>query len=235
MKQEDLTLLLRAPPSGNPARTPQCPGYQELSAYVDGSLDDAGHQLIEEHLTGCGGCIRLVALSSHQRGSESTTPTPELVLAHARRLAASQKPGRVRRFTVWASAAAVLLALTLLVQSQRELSPDIEAGATDRTIRTVSPAITPVHVLSPLAGVSVDAGELVFRWTEMPGSLYYDVHIVSEAGNLIWEERVTGTRWTGVDTLALVPGVEYFVRVDAYLSNAKTVSSEHVAFTVSEP
>jgi len=235
MKQEDLTLLMRVPPSGNLTRTPQCPEYPELSAYVDGSLGDADHQRIEEHLAACVVCTRLVTLSCLQRHSKSITPTPELARARARRLAGIRKPDRVGRITTWAAVATVLLAVTFVVQWQTELGPATEASNIDRTVRTVSPAIEQPQILSPGAGVSIDTGELVFRWTEIPGSLYYDVLIVSDAGNLVWEERVTGTRWAAADTLSLSPGAEYFVRVDAYLSNTKTISSDHVAFTMSVP
>jgi len=235
MEQEDLKLLMRVPPSGSLTRTPQCPEYPELSAYVDGSLGEADHQRLEDHLAACGVCIRLVTLACRQRQSKSITPTPELARARARRLAGIRKPDRVSRITTWAAVATVLLALTLVVQWQRELDPVTETGTTDRTVRSVSPAIAPPQILSSGAGVSIDTGELVFRWTETLGSLYYNVLIVREAGNLVWEERVTGTRWAAADTLSLTPGAEYFVRVDAYLSNAKVVSSEHVAFTMSVP
>jgi hypothetical protein len=72
----------------------------------------------------------------------------------------------------------------------------------------------------------------VFQWTEVPGSLFYDVRLVSPDGDLLLRERVEGTRWLIPEHLQLQAGQEYFVRVDAYLSDAKYLSSEHRVFTV---
>jgi len=50
----------------------------------------------------------------------------------------------------------------------------------------------------------------------------------------VTEERVTGTEWRLKNPTALRPGLEYFVHVDAYVSDGKAIGSEHVSFHVSE-
>ena len=42
------------------------------------------------------------------------------------------------------------------------------------------------------------------------------------------------TEWRPPGDLNLSPGVEYFVHVDAYPSEAKTISSDHIPFRVSD-
>jgi len=49
---------------------------------------------------------------------------------------------------------------------------------------------------------------------------------------IVVAERVTGTEWRPPGRLALHPGAEYFVHVDAFLSEARSVSSDHVPFSV---
>jgi len=74
--------------------------------------------------------------------------------------------------------------------------------------------------------------EQVFRWSEVPGALFYDVRLVSLDGDLLLRERVDGTRWLIPNSMKLEPGQEYFVRVDAYLDDARYLSSEHRLFRV---
>ena len=68
----------------------------------------------------------------------------------------------------------------------------------------------------------------------MPGSPYYDVRILTEAGEVIVRDRVTGTTWRTPAQPALQRGAVYFVHVDAYPGGDRPVSSPHVAFVVPE-
>jgi hypothetical protein len=90
------------------------------------------------------------------------------------------------------------------------------------------------QVLAPANGATIDPGSLVFQWSEVPDSLFYDVRVVTDEGDLIWQERVEDTRLGLPGHLQLKPGSEYFVQVDAYLAAAKSISSRHVPFTVKE-
>jgi len=89
-------------------------------------------------------------------------------------------------------------------------------------------------LLLPIEGSSVRADELVFSWTEIPESLYYDIQIVTEEGDLVYQARTTGKRWVPED-VTLVPGSEYFVLVEAYLVDDVTLGSDHVLFKITEP
>jgi hypothetical protein len=108
----------------------------------------------------------------------------------------------------------------------------LNAPSGERATRA-SPTATPVlQVLYPTAGVTLETPELRFRWSAVAGSRYYEVHIVSDSGDLIREQRVFGTEWRPKDQLELVPDADYFVQVDAFPADGKTVSSEHVSFRV---
>jgi ribosomal protein L27 len=66
------------------------------------------------------------------------------------------------------------------------------------------------------------------------GARYYDVRVVTEAGDVVAEQRLTGTEWHPGSRAALRPDLEYFVRVDAYVSEGNAIGSEHVSFRVAE-
>jgi len=66
----------------------------------------------------------------------------------------------------------------------------------------------------------------------VPGSLYYDIRLVDAEGFMIWQDRVEDTQRNLPSHLELLSGEQYFVRVDAYLAEAKSVSSRHVQFTI---
>jgi hypothetical protein len=106
--------------------------------------------------------------------------------------------------------------------------------ADPRQSRNLNSTLGAPQVLAPANGAAIDLGSLVFQWSEVPDSLYYDVRVVTDEGDLIWQERVEDTELALPEHLQLKTGSEYFVRVDAYLAAAKSISSRHVPFTVTE-
>ena len=77
--------------------------------------------------------------------------------------------------------------------------------------------------------IAVENGQYVNydleSWTEVADSLYYDLRIVRDDGDLVWHERVAGNRWSLPEGLSLQDGTEYFVRVDALMDNARAAIS----------
>jgi hypothetical protein len=91
-----------------------------------------------------------------------------------------------------------------------------------------------MQLLSPGAGAVVNARELAFRWSDVPGTPFYELRIVTDAGDVVIRQQVTGTSWRPPAQLRLQPGAEYFVHVDAYPAGDKTVSTDHVPFRISD-
>lgn len=233
MHEEDLPAQLRKGATGPRIRSASCPDEHQLAAYVDGTLDEAGIEPLESHLADCDACLGLVGLLSREREAPAAEAVPELTLARVRSLPSKRRGWS--RFAPHTAAAAVALitisALTDLLPLQRSGSdPSAVPGA--RATRSGSSTEPRLHVLYPAAGVALEADHLRFRWTVVEGSRYYEVRVVSDSGDLIREERVFGTEWRPMGQLELRPGVEYFVQVDAYPADDKTVSSEHVPFRV---
>jgi anti-sigma factor RsiW len=237
MNKERLTTLLAEGAADTPGRSATCPDEHRIAGYVDGRLDEAARAQVECHLADCEHCPTLVSLLCRVRGAEEIVePVPDELLAQARALVTQEPPRRWRLAPQWAAAATLVLAVPLLLQIGRNLDRGAEgqgrpaAAAT----RTLGPTPAGLQVLSPGRGTAVDARSLRFRWTEVSGTPYYDVRIVTDAGDVVIQQRVTGTTWQPPARLGLQPGAEYFVHVDAYPSGDKAVSSDHVLFRVSD-
>lgn len=245
MTEQEVTRLLKTLAVNEAVRAPECPDEHELAAYVDGSLPADTAVKIQHHLAECDFCVRQVGLLSRLRDETPAHPASEFLLARARRLGAGRRPVMPVNTCRWATAAVVVLAIALLLN----WAPDFLPGGDEVGLVTGENAGTlpkPLQsrnreyqddaprLLTPATSSKVDPRELQISWTETPGSLYYEVRIVSDEGELIWQDQVEGTESGIPESLVLIPGAEYFVRVDAYLASARTLSSNHMPFTVEE-
>jgi hypothetical protein len=239
MNPDRLISLLAARATDDPtgASSP-CPDEHRIAGYVDGGLDDASRAQVERHLADCGHCLGLVGLLCRETRAGQLEPMTEDVASPRQvQVAALPPPRRPWRLAPqWAAAAALVLVVPLLLQLGRNAERGDEGqGRPDPpATRTIDSTPGGLQVLSPRAGTATDARELSFRWTEVAGSPFYDVRIVTDAGDLVIQQRVTGTTWRPPAQLELRSGAEYFVHVDAYPAGDKSVSSEHVPFRVAD-
>lgn len=226
-----------------------CADDYQLASYMDGGQSEEGHSRFELHLADCDYCIERVGLLGRARESEIEATVPELVLARSRKLANGTSPEefqaglqlRWRNAPRWATAAVVVLAIGALSQlyspspNGQKPSPPIETPGQQtgiRDTRSIDPDAMGPRFLSPLEGMTITPNGGMFNWTAIPDSLYYQVRIVSDEGDLVWQERVNSTQWALPADLSLAPGAEYYVRVDAYLAEAKTLSSDYLLFRI---
>ena len=236
MTPDDLPSLLSIAPADAPSRNPPCPDEHTIAAYVDATLAADSRGGIETHLADCAHCLALVGLLSRERESHATESASESAIVRADApVRPKARPGSgARAVPQWAVAAVIVIAVAALIRVTQPLGPT--GGAMDesdtRTTRSTAANSPGLTLLSPDPGADVDAGQLTVRWTSVPGTRYYDVRIVTEAGDVIIEEHVGGTEWRLSNPAVLQPGAEYFVHVDAFIADDKTVSSEHVAFRV---
>jgi hypothetical protein len=213
-----------------------CPDEQQIAGYVDGALDEVARGRFELHLADCARCLELVGLLCRERDAEAIEPVTHEVVTRAPTVLAEGPQRRWRFAPQWAAAAALVLAVPLLLQLGR--NPDRGAEGQGRpgptSTRTLKSASVGLQVLSPGAGTAVDPQRLSFSWTEVLGTPYYDVRIVTDVGDVVIQQRVTGTTWRPPAPLDLQPGAEYYVHIDAYPSGDKAMSSDHVPFRVSD-
>lgn len=236
MTPDKLAAMLRNHRAVDPGHGPACPDEHLIAAYVDGALTGDSRDGIEVHLADCGHCLALVGLLSRERLSDADDTASGLAIARAPAHVRPESGRRAGSVPQWAAAAVVVIALGALVRLSQPPGPtaDSATGPNAPTTRAAAASTHGLTVLSPGAGATVTVDELAVRWTPVPGSRYYDVRVVTDAGDVVSEQQVTGNEWRPTNQLALQPGAEYFVHVDAFIADDKTVSSEHVAFRVAE-
>jgi hypothetical protein len=245
MNKQQLTNLLSILDENAALRTPDCPGDHEIAAGVAGQLPAQARGQFQRHVADCDFCIRQVGLLSRLHEVEPDQSVSEFLLARARRMGGSNTRPTIRYAPRWAVAAVVVLAVTFAMNWDLLTAPAPEvtsAGSPGpvspdtgpQQSRNLNSRLGVPQVLAPANGATIDPDSLVFQWSEVPDSLFYDVRIVTDEGDLIWQERVEDTKLGLPGHLQLKPGSEYFVQVDAYLAAAKSISSRHVPFTVKE-
>jgi hypothetical protein len=238
MDQQKLTKLLHLQEKEIAGATPFCPSGYEAAALFESTRDDRDYESFERHLSDCSYChARTVVLARlHRNGDDEQIPDD--LLAAADKFGNQPRRYHFRRAPAWAAAAVVVIALFVIVGR----SPNPGSGAIDqppltdvndepvRVLRNIGPIDSGLTILAPIDGERIRRDELMVRWTQVPGSLYYDVRLVNAAGFIIWQDRVKNTQSNLPPDLELVSGDRYFIRVDAYLAEAKSISSLHVKF-----
>ena len=193
-----------------------CPDDHQIAAFVDGALDDSSRVLIERHLPDCPACVARVGQLMRLMRDEASAESAESKVPNKNRLAVLRQ---------WAVAATFVLAIVWATWL-----PDRVEDSDVRNARNIESALVTPEILAPDSGVLASREGFVIRWTAVPGSVYYKVRIVSDVGDLLSEARVENTEWAIGNEIALEPGSEYFIRVDAYLSDSKRLSSQHIPF-----
>lgn len=240
MKDEKLETLLRQAPDA-PERQPGCPDETRMAAYFEGGLNEMEHRELCEHFADCDHCLERLGVLGRCSESDTDIPVPELLTARARRLvplpvtAQNLSP----KAPLWAAAALLVLTVGLifnlrgigLVQgTDRAFSAPAAPVMPMRETRYIEPLAGGPRLLWPKDGENVSSAAPEFSWTAVPGAAYYDLRIVSDLGDLVWQERVTRSRWRPSAPLPLLSGKEYFVRVDAWVGDVGALSSDFVPF-----
>ena len=230
MNRQALISLLRRSLTLRVDRTAFCAEDQEIAAYADGDLEADHREKLKQHLGVCNVCAdRLGLLTQLLRDVDESEHPPNIVLARTRRL--GQKRGKWA-VPQWAAAAMIVVAIFAIPNWAPNINEEFDTDS--RTTRYI-PAETQIpDVLYPESDLTLDANNLTFRWTEVSGSRHYNVFIVTDSGEPVAERRIDGTEWRLPADINLQPGAEYFVRVDAFLADDRTVSSEYVPFRIAE-
>jgi hypothetical protein len=115
-------------------------------------------------------------------------------------------------------------------------TPGVPAPSTPPPVpvRRAPAAADAVVLLSPTSDSMVPLPNLEFRWRDVPNAIYYDLHVVTEEGDVVWQGRVEGTRTRLPDGHPLHAGTKYFVWVRAHLAGGGTLKSAAAAFRVGQ-
>jgi hypothetical protein len=90
------------------------------------------------------------------------------------------------------------------------------------------------ELLYPRDGRVVSSTGIEFRWKRVPTALSYDVRVVTEDGDVVWEGRAEDSRVNLPSSVYLTAGKSFYVRVCANLPEGKTVTAKVVRFKVKD-
>ena len=99
-------------------------------------------------------------------------------------------------------------------------------------VRKSPVAPTAVILSSPAENATVALPGLEFRWHDVPNAIYYELHVVTEEGDVVWQGKVDDTHARLPEGHALRANAKYFVWVRAHLAGGGTVKSAAVPFRV---
>jgi hypothetical protein len=240
MEEYKLTELLLRTSREVPERTAFCPREDQITTYFDGRLEEQVSSILVRHVAECRYCQAQLGNLARLQSNNQQTRAPGPVLADAKRLIKSFPPSRIRFSPTWAAAAVVVLAVSTIITLGPipGSSPGLSRPATPavssvpRSIRAFDATAPVFSIGSPTDGTTINPDGLTIRWSEMPDTLHYEVRVVDLAGGIVWSERTEGTESHPPVDQFLQSGESYYVRVDAYLARAKTVSSDHVLITM---
>lgn len=242
MEEHRLTELLRRRSAEVSGQTRFCPETEVLVKYFEGCLNEKALSSLKHHLVGCRFCLAQVGNLERLANRSIDLDVKGAVLADAKRLFKPVLPKSTRNVPVWAATAVVVLAMftiSTLGPRSGDVPATIAAGEQPMVeprgqFRSIDSPMSTPKIISPVEGEQIKSNELTVRWTEVQGSLHYDVRVVTAEGFIVWNNRVEGTEWKPPIDQPLESGMAYFVRVDAYLAEANSVSSDHILFTMEE-
>ncbi len=256
MKRGILKRWLRFGDGPGPERGWFCPDEAELAAFLEDKLVGQAKGRMVHHLADCSHCLAQIAELSRLQAGEPPVEVPAALLARARGLAETAHPGASRPLVRWGAIAAAAACVALVVATTYRQPPPPPAlgpsspAARQETIST--PLATPPQaeprrairnlpnraavprLLYPREGSIVAPGGIEFRWQNVPGALYYDIRVVTEDGDVIWESRAEKAEARLPSDVQLTAGQRLFVRVRAWLAEGKTVTSRVVRFRVKD-
>lgn len=241
MEKQELIELITKHDRTVGAPGPDCPDCDELVAFLYGLDERDARVTFRAHLDECRYCMARLGIVAQSQQFDDTEAIEHDLLAQAIRFGHPNAKGRFRMQQRWVAAAVlaviVLSSAFFLADSYtKPFSSSVPSEAPDRSMRNLDAGTLRTLIIAPLNGSEVAMEPMRIQWTGVAGSLYYDLRLVDDQGFVIWEGRVDATEYTlALDELNLETGQRYFVRVDAYLAESKSIGSPHVGFIVRAP
>ena len=197
MDQQKLTELLHLQEKKIANATPFCPSGYEAAALFESTRNDHDHERFERHLADCSYCQARTVILARLHRNRDDEQVPDALVAAAVKFGNQPRRVHLRRAPAWAAAAAVVIVLAAIVgrgpgpgSVPIDLPPLTEmAGEPARVTRSIDPVDSGPTILAPIDGEHIWRDKLMIRWTQVSGSLYYDVRLVNAEGFIIWQDR----------------------------------------------
>ena len=167
-----------------------------------------------------------IVLALRLHGSEPTQSTAGPLVAQDQ---PQQHPAAIPQFST--------------TPQNRDAIPSSNTAPSDKTIvprpvrsaplvRNAEPGGHLPKLTFPHDGAVVKREKLEFRWQTVSDAIFYEVSIVTAAGDPVIVRQTDGTRLELRPDVQLISGAKYFVSVRAHLRDGKTARSSVVSFKV---
>jgi anti-sigma factor RsiW len=227
---EQVTLLVREPVAAPPALAPDVL-TRARNLVAEGQAAGRVPVWRWAALAATAACVVLaVALQLHAPGAGPAVPAPVLeapTVTAAPPSAPATAPLAPSATTEPSGTTASASAAVAPPAARNRTSPPPQLAVRNSVGKPLA-----LELQSPSENAVVAAEQLEIGWREVPSAAYYEVHIVTEDGTVVWVGKVEGTRARPPDLAGLEAGKKYFAWVRAFLSGGGTVRSSAVAFRV---
>ena len=88
------------------------------------------------------------------------------------------------------------------------------------------------NLISPSDGSVLKRGAMIFNWQKVPDVAFYDISIMTPAGDQVTSRQTETEAFEVSRDLPLQAGAKYFVSVRAHLRDGRTIRSSVVSFRV---
>ena len=228
----------------------KCPTEQQLAEYADQQSIGADRHVIELHLVGCDRCLRQVGFLVRNSAAERPK-VPEELIQRARRLGGRKPRGLVFPWG-WATVATGALTGLLVIfmiggRPGQQVAPTQVQGNSAAILQPTTPvapsrageasaergtsAGTPRQLLLfPEAGQTVAAEDLMFRWKGAANAIFYELQVLSDDGDVIWETHTKSSSAKLPANVHLLKSHTYYVRLRIHGSQDRVEDSKTVPF-----
>lgn len=228
MSFETITDLLRNSVFRSDPATDTCPEETDYAGLIDGTLLGDERARLADHLAHCQKCLDLVTCLVRARDLPEDQ-VPKELLASALKLGRDSQAMRLPARFQWQTSLAAAAGVILLVGVVATWYPQFTES---ESVRINSGGANHLAILFPKNGATIDSSNSEFRWSGVDQSLYYEIQVLTENGDIRWEGRTEETKMQLPPELELDPNTGYFVWVRVYLPDGKTIKSKVVAVRI---
>jgi hypothetical protein len=232
-------------------RVKSCPSEQQLAAYADQQLIGNERNLVERHLTTCDACLRQVGFLV-RTASMPPEQTPDDLVRSAMNFGTKGAP--VEPFAWrWLAVASAVIVIVAVARVEIWRGPRLPAIPSPATTAVNSPLqvrpTTPLPqdrddqvrggqepsdsiLISPKPDEKIDASNLEFRWKPRGDASLYEIEVVSDSGDVIWQQRSHASSLKLPAHIRLEKGKTYYVWIRIRLARGSVEQSKAVRFTI---
>lgn len=211
-----------------------CLDDAQSALFATGELDEAGYAAAAAHVAACDDCLDRIAALVELGRDEARPDAPADKPAHGVIALPGLRLQNARfrhRMPLAVAASVVVMVLGALVLGNAQLLPWQEPTAY-RQVRSAADAIAVPALRFPPEAHKLARRELRFEWAAVDDAMYYELQLLSENGDVLWQQRADGTQLAPPAALHLEPDTLFYAWVRAHLNDGKTVKSQAISFRV---